>query len=118
MNDEYQTQQFWLMKRSDLKKIIKEEIRSVLENEVHDKMMQTLKDKIGFKPKTGPSRNKIVPAEEKEYSVQYWYRYGRNADEQDPEIVKVMATTEEEAIKKAKEKAPRSAIESSFKIVD
>ena len=116
MNDEYQTQQFWLMKRSDLKNIIKEEIRSVLENE--DPINIGMKKAIGFEPRTGPSRNKIVPAEEKEYSVQYWYRYGKNADEQDPEIVKIMATTEEEAIKKAKEKAPRSAIGSSFKIVD
>jgi len=51
--------------------------------------------------------------EEKTYTVDYWYRYGNDDKEMDD--IEVKATSEEEAIKKAKEKAKRGAIQSSFK---
>jgi len=113
VNDEYQTQQFWIMKHSDLKNIIKEEIRNVLENE--DPINVGMKKAIGFESPSGPSKNKIVSAKEKKYEVSYWYRHGKHGDEKDIDTFEVMATTEEEAIKKAKEsrRVPRSA--SSFK---
>jgi hypothetical protein len=103
------------MKRLDLKNIIKEEIRNVLENE--DPINIGMKKAIGFEPRTGPSKNKIVPAKEQEYEVSYWYRHGKDGDEKDYDSIKVMATTEEEAIKKAKEnrRVPRGRIDSSFK---
>jgi hypothetical protein len=104
------------MKRSELKNIIKEEIRSVLENE--DPINIGMKKAVGFQEPTGPSKNKIVSAPEKEYEVSYWYRFGRNGDEKDSDTIKVMATTEEEAIKKAIEKAPRLSIRSSFKVTN
>lgn len=51
--------------------------------------------------------------EEKTYTVDYWYRYG--ADDKEMDDIEVKAVSEEEAIKKAKEKAKRGAIQSSFK---
>ncbi len=49
--------------------------------------------------------------EEKTYTVDYWYRYG---DEKEMDDIEVKATSEAEAIKKAKEKARKGAIDSSF----
>jgi len=51
--------------------------------------------------------------EEKTYEVEYWYRYGD--DEKDYDSIEVKAVSEAEAIKKAKEKARRLSIQSSFK---
>jgi hypothetical protein len=44
MNDPYQTRQFFNMKHSELKQIIKEEVRSVLSEERKTKMSDLLKD--------------------------------------------------------------------------
>jgi hypothetical protein len=44
MSDEYQTRQFFNMKHSELKQIIKEEVRSVLSEERKIKMSGILKD--------------------------------------------------------------------------
>jgi len=49
--------------------------------------------------------------EEKTYTVDYWYRYG---DEKEMDDIEVKATSEAEAIKKAKDKARKGAIDSSF----
>ena len=108
MNDEYQTQYFWSMKRSELKQIIKEEIRNILENE--DPTNVGMKKAVGFKEPTGPRKTKIVPAKEKKYEVSFWYRHGKGGDEKDNKTIKVEASTEEEAIKKAKDHGvPRTA---------
>ena len=56
----------------------------------------------------------VMEAEEKEYEVGYWYRSGKYGDDKDYEVWKGKASSEEEAIKKAKEDAPRSAY--SFKV--
>jgi hypothetical protein len=53
--------------------------------------------------------------EEKTYEVEYWYRYGKDGDDKDSDTIEVKATSEEDAIKKAKEKARRLSISSSFK---
>jgi hypothetical protein len=50
--------------------------------------------------------------EEQTYEVKYWYRYGD--DEKDYDSIEVKAVSEAEAIKKAKEKARRGAMQSSF----
>jgi len=63
MNDIYQTRQFFNMKHSELKQIIKEEIRNVL-NEVTDSEMDSAygelyKRATGEERPTGPSKNKF-----------------------------------------------------------
>ena len=69
------------MKLSNLKQIIKEEIRNVLENE--DPTNVGMKKAVRFKEPTGPRKTKIVPAEEKKYEVSFWYRHGKGGDEKD-----------------------------------
>jgi hypothetical protein len=54
--------------------------------------------------------------EEKEYIVDYWYRFGKDGDDKDYDDITVKASSEEEAIKKAKEGARRGAMSSSFTI--
>jgi len=53
--------------------------------------------------------------EEKTYEVEYSYRYGKDGDDTDFDTIEVKATSETDAIKKAKEKARRLSIQSSFK---
>jgi hypothetical protein len=53
--------------------------------------------------------------EEKTYEVEYSYRYGKDGDDTDFDTIEVKATSEKEAIEKAKEKSPRLSIQSSFK---
>ena len=52
--------------------------------------------------------------EEKEYTVYYWYRYGDN--EKDWIDITVKASSEAEAIEKAKQGARKGAMSSSFEI--
>jgi hypothetical protein len=54
--------------------------------------------------------------EEKNYTVEYWYRMGRDGDDKEWDEVIVKASSEEEAIEKAKQEARRNSIKSSFKI--
>jgi hypothetical protein len=57
--------------------------------------------------------------EEKEYTVDYWYRYipkGSEDLEKEMDDIKVKASSEEEAIEKAKKLARRGAMSSSFEI--
>ena len=54
--------------------------------------------------------------EEKEYTVDYWYRFGKDGDDKDYDDIIVKASSEAEAIKKAKEGARRGAMSSSFTI--
>ncbi len=53
--------------------------------------------------------------EEQTYEVEYSYRYGKDGDDTDFDTIEVKATSETDAIKKAKEKARRLSIQSSFK---
>jgi hypothetical protein len=59
----------------------------------------------------------LKEAEEKTYEVTYFYRFtpkGSEDQEKEMDDIEVKATSEAEAIKKAKEKARNGAIESSF----
>jgi hypothetical protein len=54
--------------------------------------------------------------EEKEYTVNYWYRFGKYGDDKDWDDIKVKASSEAEAIEKAKQQARKGAMSSSFEI--
>ena len=54
--------------------------------------------------------------EEKEYTVNYWYRFGKYGDDKEMDDIKVMASSESEAIEKAKQGARKGAMSSSFEI--
>ena len=58
----------------------------------------------------------ITEAEEKEYTVDYWYRYGKDGDDKEMDDIKVKASSETEAIEKAKQQARKGAMSSSFEI--
>jgi hypothetical protein len=62
------------------------------------------------------SSSDIKENEGKEYEVEYAYRYGKDGDETDFDIIKVKASSPSEAIEKAKQQARRLAIQSSFEI--
>ena len=143
MSDEYQTQNFWNMKHSELHKIIKEEVKkAILTDRIYDalsgveefnllgmdqqgelvvqiedmfknlnenefeKAIGKFKEKMEFKPST--AKNTMKP---KEYTVDFWTM--RKGDK-DNDQVKVMATSEEEALKKAKDQSPKNSF--SFKV--
>lgn len=53
--------------------------------------------------------------EDKKYTVEYWYRMSDGEKEVDDIIV--TASSEEEAIEKAKQNARRNSIKSSFEII-
>lgn len=60
MNDPYQTRQFFNMKKTELKHIIKEEIRSILEEQDPSQTaLDTIAKSIGVKGISGPSKNKF-----------------------------------------------------------
>jgi uncharacterized protein YebE (UPF0316 family) len=83
------------MKHSELKQIIREEIYRIIDE-------------------TDPSIQNVM--REKEYEVEYWYRFGKYGDDEDNEVIKVKAPSEKEAIEKAKKEARKNAIASSFKV--
>jgi hypothetical protein len=70
--------------------------------------MDKFKDKIGLKPTTAKNVMR-----EKEYEVSYTWRKG---DMEDYEVVTVKASSEKEAIEKAKKEARKYAVVSSFKV--
>ena len=122
VTDEYQTYNFWNMKKSELKNIVREEIFKILDEndgsrEISDKLAKLMNVNLSrdysknvMKPKEKPE------GESKEYEVEYWFRFGKYGDDKDNDVIKVKASSEEEAIKKAKEEAPRNSITSSFKV--
>lgn len=61
MNDEYQTRQFFNMKHSELKQIIKEEIRNVLNESEYDTAMQNLAIKADITLSEPEGKNKFRP---------------------------------------------------------
>lgn len=128
MNDEYQTQYFWNnMKKSELKELIKEQLfKALLEKDEYwekdgpfsidgsfddskhfEKAMNNLGKRAGVEPSTGANKFRT-----QKYKVGYWTydQYGG-----DPETIEVEASSEEEALKKAKQEAPRAS--SKFKII-
>ena len=121
MNDEYQTQYFWNnMKKSELKELVKEQLfKALLEKDnysidgpLNDKdhfknAISNLGMRAGVEPSTGANQFRA-----KKYKVGYWTydQYGG-----DPETIEVEASSEEEALKKAKQEAPRAS--SKFKII-
>jgi predicted Zn-dependent peptidase len=91
------------MKHSELKQIIKEEVRKVLNESDYDQAMQNLAKKADINLSKPEGRNKF---REREFKVGYTWR---NGEEKEDEIVTVKAKDETEALAKAKEDAPRLA---------
>jgi hypothetical protein len=133
------------MSKIKLKAIVSEIIKEMIEiNPVHkninDKLMQIAKRGFDAEEREmykgdADKGNKILDkanpdnvaailrgekpmkeGEEKEYTVDYWYRYGKDGDDKEMDDITVKASSEEEAIKKAKEGARRGAMSSSFEI--
>lgn len=101
------------MKKSELRNLIREEIQNVLSENEFDTAMDKFKEKVGFKA-PDPSVKNVM--REKEYEVEYFYRFGKYGDEKDNDVIKVKASSEEEAIEKAKKEAKRNSIASTFKV--
>jgi len=59
-------------------------------------------DSEGETKKVSKGKKPIYEAKEKEYRVEFWYRYGKSGDEKEMGDVKVKANSEEEAIEKVK----------------
>ena len=105
------------MSRIKLKSIVSEIIKEMVDThpihkKINDKLMQIVKR--GSEDEEDEKEESITEAEEKEYTVYYWYRYGDN--EKDWIDVKVKASSEAEAIEKAKQGARIGAMSSSFEI--
>jgi ATP-dependent Lon protease len=87
------------MKKTELKEIIRKEVRKALNESDYDQAMQNLAKHINLSEPAG--RNKFRAPKEQEYEVGYWEytNYG-------PEgmTIEVMATSEKEAIEKAEGK--------------
>jgi hypothetical protein len=92
-----------------LKRIIKEEIRSVLEEQDPSQTaLDAIAREIGVQGISGPSKNKF---REREFKVGYtWHDRG---DDMESDIVTVMARDEDEAIEKVKKDANWKAIAAS-----
>jgi hypothetical protein len=101
------------MRHSKLKQIIKEEVRSILNESDYDQAMQNLAKKADITLSKPEGKNKFRT--EKEFKVGYTWRNGEDLED---EIVTVKAKDETEALAKAKEDAPRLArANGKFKIV-
>jgi len=114
------------MKKSELKELVKEQLfKALLEKDEYwendgpsidgplndpdhfKKAMDNLGMRAGVEPSTGANKFRT-----QKYKVGYWTydQYGG-----DPETIEVEASSEEEALKKAKQEAPRAS--SKFKII-
>ena len=105
------------MSKLKLKNILSELLKEMgethpIHKKINDKLMQIVKR--GSESEEDEKEESITEAEEKEYTVYYWYRYGDN--EKDWIDVKVKASSETEAIEKAKQGARKGAMSSSFEI--
>jgi hypothetical protein len=135
------------MKKSELRQIIKEELQGFSKyvgktkggttDDFRNILTKIAKGQDGDKYQGDPEKgNKILDkanpenvarilkgekpvyeSKEKEYKIEYAYRYGKDGDDTDFDIIKIKATSESEAIKKAKQEARRLAIQSSFKVI-
>lgn len=107
------------MSKIKLKSIVSEIIKEMVDThpihkKINDKLMQIAKR--GSESEEDEKEESITEAEEKEYTVNYWYRFGKYGDDKDYDDIKVMASSETEAIEKAKQQARRGAMSSSFEI--
>ena len=104
MNDEYQTQQYWNnMKHSELKNIIREEVRRAMNEseKVYEDAMQNLAKMADINLSQPQGLNKPRPSKEPEkheYKVGYWEytEYGPEGS-----TIDVIDTSEENAINQA-----------------
>lgn len=104
------------MAKLKLKNILSELLKEIGEThpvhkDINDKLLQ-----IAKRGSDAEERENIKETEEKEYTVEYWYRYGKDGDDKDYDEIKVKASSETEAIEKAKQGARSKAISSSFEI--
>jgi hypothetical protein len=100
------------MKKSELRQIIQEEIKSVLENEVNRTINDKFKEKMGFKAPEGGSGNKF---KEKKYTFEFVH-YEYRSTERVPATLSVMASNEDEARDKAYEEAKKFCEEEHVKL--
>lgn len=104
------------MTKLKLKNILSELLKEIGEThpvhkDINDKLLQ-----IAKRGSDAEERENVKEGEEKEYTVEYWYRYGKDGDDKDYDEIKVKASSESEAIEKAKQGARSKAISSSFEI--
>lgn len=107
------------MNKLKLKNILSELLKEMgethpIHKKINDKLMQIAKR--GSEDEEDEKEESITEAEEKEYTVNYWYRYGKYGDDKEWDDIKVMASSEAEAIEKAKQGARKGAMSSSFEI--
>ena len=107
------------MSKLKLKNILSELLKEMgethpIHKKINDKLMQIAKR--GSEDEEDEKEESITEAEEKEYTVNYWYRYGKYGDDKEWDDIKVMASSEAEAIEKAKQGARKGAMSSSFEI--
>ena len=100
------------MKKSELRQIIQEEIKAVLENEVNRTINDKFKAAMGFKSPEGGSKNKF---KDKKYTFEYVH-YEYKSTIKVPETVTVMASNEDEARDKAYEEAKKFCEEENVKL--
>lgn len=104
------------MTKLKLKNILSELLKEIGEThpvhkDINDKLLQ-----IAKRGSDAEERENIKETEEKEYTVDYWYRYGKDGDDKEMDDIKVKASSETEAIEKAKQQARKGAMSSSFEI--
>jgi hypothetical protein len=104
------------MSKLKLKNILSELLKEMGEThpvhkDINDKLMQ-----IAKRGSEDEKEENITEAEEKEYTVNYWYRFGKYGDDKDWDDITVKASSEAEAIEKAKQGARKGAMSSSFEI--
>lgn len=114
------------MKKSELKDIIAEVIKQEFtgySNRIgkttggtSKEISQILTKIAKGEPSNSTFNKNLKETDEKEYNIEYAYRYGKEGDDTDFDTIKVKATSESEAIEKAKQEAKRLAIQSSFKV--
>jgi len=111
------------MTKSELKEIIRETILTEMEGNskyypggktpgLTKKVMDTIL--LNIAKGTDAPEKEIKEGEEKTYEVTYWYRFGKYGDDKDYDDIIVKASSEAEAIEKAKQQARKGAMQSSF----
>jgi hypothetical protein len=106
------------MSKLKLKNILSELLKEMGEThpvhkDINDKLLQIAKRGSEDEKE---EKEEIKEGEDQEYTVDYWYRYGKDGDDKDMDDIKVKASSEAEAIEKAKQGARKGAMSSSFEI--
>ena len=104
------------MSKLKLKNILSELLKEMGEThpvhkDINDKLLQ-----IAKRGSEDEKEENLKEGEETEYTVDYWYRYGKDGDDKEMDDIKVKASSEAEAIEKAKQGARKGAMSSSFEI--